>query len=483
MVRDVAAARSLVDLGPGDEALLTGPARPIVLAPRVAGAAVAPSVAPGLPELGLMLPYSPLHHLLLADVGAPLVMTSGNVSDEPIAFRDDDARERLAAIADLFLVHDRPIHTRTDDSVIRRGAVIRRSRGYVPDSIDLPLPTERPLLACGAELKSTFCLARGRRAWVGHHIGDLKNHETLRSFEHGVAHFEELFDVRPEVVAHDLHPDYMSTAYALAREGVEHVGVQHHHAHMAACLAEHGRSGPAVGAIFDGSGYGPDGTVWGGELLVGDLVDFERVGHLAPVPLPGGDAAVGEVWRMAVAWGAKVDGVEPERLRAVEQMARDGFNSPVTTSVGRLFDAMAALAGLRNVVSYEGQAAIELEAAYDPSVRGMYDIDVTGGVIDPRAAIRAAAGESDPHVVSTRFHRGLADATARACAVLAARHGTDVVVLSGGVFQNRHLLEATTGLLEGGGLRVLTPRRLPANDGGIAYGQAAVAAARMAAGQ
>jgi hydrogenase maturation protein HypF len=478
MVGDLDAARSLVGLTPQDEALLCSPARPIVLAPRRdAPGAVAPSVAPRAPELGLMLPYSPLHHLLLHDARAPLVMTSGNVSDEPIAFSDDDARERLAGIADLFLLHDRPIETRTDDSVVRRSAVIRRSRGYVPDSLALPVPAERPVLACGAELKSTFCFARGERAWVGHHIGDLKNHETLVSFQDGIAHFQELFEVRPEVVAHDLHPDYLSTAYALALEGVEHVGVQHHHAHLAACLAEHGRTERAVGAIFDGAGYGTDGSVWGGELLVGDLRGFERVGHLLPVRLPGGDAAVREPWRMAVAWGARIAGLDQDRLRAVEHMVETGFGSPVTTSVGRLFDAVAALAGLRSVVTYEGQAAIELEAAYDPSVRGMYEIDLVDGVIEPRAAIAAAAAESDPRVVSTRFHRGLADATARACAALADRHGTGVVVLSGGVFQNQRLLEGTASLLRGAGLEVLTPRRLPANDGGISYGQAAVAAA------
>jgi hydrogenase maturation protein HypF len=254
--------------------------------------------------------------------------------------------------------------------------------------------------------------------------------------------------------------------------------VQHHHAHLAACLAEHGETGRAVGAIFDGSGYGTDGTVWGGELLVGDLAGFERVGHLAPVRLPGGDAAVREPWRMALAWGAPVRGIDARHERAVERMIATELNSPLTSSVGRLFDAVAALAGLRNVVTYEGQAAIELEAAYDPSVRGMYEIDVDGGVIDPRAAVAAAAAEPDAHVVATRFHRGLADATVRACAALAGEHGTEVVVLSGGVFQNRRLLEGTAGHLRGAGLRVLTPWRLPANDGGISYGQAAVAAAR-----
>jgi hydrogenase maturation protein HypF len=301
--------------------------------------------------------------------------------------------------------------------------------------------------------------------------------------------------VRPEVVAHDLHPDYLSTAYALALEGARRVGVQHHHAHLAACLAEHGETGPAVGAIFDGSGYGSDGTVWGGEILAGGLERFERAGHLSPVRLPGGDRAVREPWRMAVAWTEDSErwtpmGVDPERLRAVRQMVRTGVGAPLTTSAGRLFDAVAALAGLRDVVSYEGQAAIELEAACDPAERGSYDLPVLddGGalVLDARETVRQVAADARdgvrPGAIAARFHSALAGATAHSCAVVAERRGLDLVVLSGGVFQNRRLLEATAGLLSAAGLRVLTPRRLPANDGGIAYGQAAVAAARGAAG-
>src|SRR5581483_5452025 len=292
------------------------------------------------PELGVMLPYSPLHHLLVADAECALVMTSGNLSDEPIAFADEDARERLSSIADLFLTHDRPIETRTDDSVVRvlsggRRLFVRRSRGYVPGALALPAAATRPLLACGAELKNTFCVAKGDRAWVGHHIGDLENYETLRSFVDGVAHFERLFAVSPEVVAYDLHPDYLSTKYALEREGAELVGVQHHHAHLAACLAEHGVVDRAVGAVFDGTGYGLDGTVWGGELLVGDLRGFERVGSLRPVRMPGGEAAIREPWRMACAWalesGVEVDPlVELERWELVSELARTGFRSPVT---------------------------------------------------------------------------------------------------------------------------------------------------------
>jgi hydrogenase maturation protein HypF len=492
MVRDVAAADELVRVGPLEAALLQGRDRPIVLAPRRPAARVAAAVAPLAPELGVMLPYSPLHHLLLADVGEPLVMTSGNVSDEPIAYEDDDALARLGGIADAVLLHDRPIETRTDDSVLRiargRPLPLRRSRGAVPSALALPVPATRHVLACGAELKSTFCVARGRRAWVSHHIGDLKNVETLGSFETGVAHFERLFAVTPDVVAHDLHPDYLSTTYALAREGVERVAVQHHHAHLAACLAEHGETGPAVGAIFDGAGLGSDGTVWGGEILVGDLRGFERAGHLWPVALPGGDRAAREPWRMACAWRLAADGdarplpgIDERRWRSVAQIAESGLNSPPTTSVGRLFDAVAALCGLRLEVSYEGQAAMELEAACDGSERGAYPLRAVAGVLDARETIlavdRDVARGVGAGAIATRFHHALADATAAECAQLAADRGLEIVVLSGGAFQNRRLLERTAAGLERAGLRVLVPERLPPNDGGVSFGQAAVAAA------
>ena len=441
-----------------------------------------------------MLPYSPLHHLLLADAGTTLVMTSGNVSDEPIAFRDPDALDRLAPIADALLVHDRPIHTRTDDGVARivrgRRAVLRRSRGDVPAATALPVACGRPVLGVGAELKSTFCVARGRRAWVGHHIGDLRTAETLLSFREGVEHFERLFAVRPEVVAHDLHPDYLSTAYALEREGVGTVAVQHHHAHLAACLAEHGVTGRAVGAIFDGTGHGEDGTAWGGEILAGDLRGAERVAHLWPVRLPGGDRAVREPWRMACAWlvaagaGEAVparlrEAVAPERWDAVARMAASGFAAPVTTSAGRLFDAVAALCGLRAAITYEGQAAIELEAIADPAAGGCYPL---GAALDARELVLAvrddAAAGVAPATIAARFHRALASATAGACAAAAEAAGVDQVVLSGGVFQNRLLLTWTAERLEAAGLQVLVPEALPANDGGVAYGQVAVAAAR-----
>jgi hydrogenase maturation protein HypF len=481
MAADITAAKSLISLIDSDLAALSSRERPILIAPRQLDAPVAPSVAPGSPDLGVMLPYTPLHHLLLEGVGTPLVMTSGNVSDEPIAYEDEDALERLAAIADSFLLHDRPIETRVDDSVVRcaggRRLMVRRSRGFVPDSIPLPVPAARPLLACGAELKSTFCVARGGRAWVGHHIGDLKNYETLRSFTDGIAHFERLFGVEPEVVAHDLHPEYLSSKYAAERDGVELVGVQHHHAHLAAVLAEHGLEGPAVGGLFDGAGYGPDGTVWGGELLVGGLDGYERVGHLWPVRLPGGDRAAREPWRMALSWLIEC-GIEPQardqKQQSITAMVRTGLNSPMTSSAGRLFDAVASLCGLRDEVTYEGQAAIELEAACDLSESSAYPMlgldargTITAVVADLRAGVEVGR-------IAMRFHRGLAHATAAAC----AETGIPTVVLSGGVFQNRVLLELTIEALQQKNLTPLLPQLLPPNDGGISYGQAAIAAAR-----
>jgi hydrogenase maturation protein HypF len=517
MTATLAGAAELVALGAGERALLVSPARPIVLAARRGDAPVAASVAPGAVELGVMLPYSPLHHLLLADlaqlgIGA-LVLTSGNLSDEPIAFADDDARRRLGTIADRILSHDRPIETRTDDSVLRvigtgahaRPLMLRRSRGYVPAALTLPGGAPQPLLACGAELKHTFCLARGEHAWVSHHIGDLANYETLESFHDGVGHFERLFAVTPQVVAHDMHPDYLSTAYARERTDVELIAVQHHHAHFAACLAEHGWTPggrPAIGAIFDGTGYGSDGTVWGGELLCGDSVAVRRIGRLLPVRLPGGEQAIRQPWRMACAWLHETTGPQPARPAALRDTVRDrewtavselvarGFRAPVTTSMGRLFDAAAALCGIRPTVSYEGQAAIEFEAAAGGAgsrISGAYPVrlaaDNDGLVLDPRDAIGALGSELGAGVavgvVAARFHAGVAAGTVRACARACEEQGADTVVLAGGVFQNRILLSAVRDGLCSRGLRVLVPERLPIGDGAIAYGQAAVAAAQL----
>ena len=519
MVADPIAAGELVELSEPECQLLESVERPIVLARRRRGAPVAAAIAPGAPELGLMLPYTPIHHLLLADYGrhvadraggpAALVMTSGNVSDEPIAYEDADAVERLARIADVFLLHDRQIHARTDDSVARvvaiagppRAALIRRSRGYVPRHLELPVPAPRPVLACGAQQKNTFCVARGHRAWVSHHIGDLEHFAAYEAFRTGVDHFQELFAVAPELIAHDLHPGYLSTQYALEREGVEHLGIQHHHAHLAGCLAEHGVEGPAVGAIFDGTGYGTDGTVWGGELLVGDLRGFERAGSLRQVPLPGGAAAVREPWRMAFAWlRDSADHVPPvpttllgsvgeRRWLAMDRVAADGRLSPPTTSMGRLFDGVAALCGLAPRATYEGQAAVDLEAAAARSTdRGSYELQLVEDeraalTLDPRAMLLEASRDLEAGLpiptVASRFHAAVAEATIRACLAIAGARALDTAVLSGGVFQNRLLLTAVADGLGRAGLRVLSPQVLPPNDGGISFGQAAIAAARM----
>jgi hydrogenase maturation protein HypF len=508
MVADLNGAEALVRLGEAERELLSSVARPIVLAVRRRDARVAPAVAPGAPELGVMLPYSPLHHVLLDDLAtlgvAALVLTSANVSDEPIAYQDADARERLAAIADRWLVHDRPIVTRTDDSVLRvsdgRTVMLRRSRGYAPAALPLPGGTPRHLLGVGAELKHTFCLAKGERAWVSHHIGDLRNYETLASFRAGVAHWQALFAVSPEVIAYDPHPGYLSTQEAQQHERVQLIGVQHHHAHLAACLAEHGETGPAIGAIFDGTGYGSDGTVWGGEFLRGDLVSFARVGSLAPARLPGGEQAIRQPWRMACAWLAQLSDSAPElpgalagivserAWTAVAELVARGLQAPVTSSMGRLFDGVAALCGVRPVVTYEGQAAIEFEACCAPA-EDPYPLPIVAGadglVLDPLATIRAVlddlSAEVEVGVVAARFHAAVAAATVAACAQACADAGLDTVVLGGGVFQNRRLLMAVRAGLDALGLRVLVPERLPVGDGGIAFGQVAVAAARLRA--
>ncbi|MGB8652443.1 MAG: carbamoyltransferase HypF [Mycobacteriales bacterium] len=492
MVRDLAAALALCEVEPAEEALLTSAARPIVLLRR-RGSGVAPSVAPHQRFLGIMLPYTPLHHLLLEAVDAPLVMTSGNRSDEPIVFRDEDAHERLDGIADAFLTHDRPIETRVDDSVLRvvrgRPVPIRRSRGYVPGAVALPWRLRRHVLACGGELKSTFALGRDEHAFVSHHIGDLDSWTTFQAYLHGITHLQRLLDVRPELVAHDLHPDYASSRYAQELDGVELVGVQHHHAHIASCLVDNGREGPVIGVAFDGTGLGADGTVWGGELLLADLRTAERAGHLRPVPLPGGDRAVREPWRMAAAYLQEAYGETPPdlplrhrhpRWQHVLAAAGAGVNAPPTSSAGRLFDAVAAVLGVRDVASYEGQAAIELEQLAEPGA-GAYPVVLDGAVLDGVVLFRHCvedllAGTPVP-VVSARFHDTLAATVAHACELLRERSGLGTVALSGGVWQNALLLSRALELLEDKGFEVLTHRQVPCNDGGLSLGQLAVAGA------
>jgi hydrogenase maturation protein HypF len=464
----------LAHVAPEEQALLESRERPIVLVRRRSDAPLAPSVAPGTPWLGLVLPYTPLHHLLCSDFDGPLVMTSGNRSDEPIAFDDAEAAERLAGIADAFLVHDRPIHRRCEDSVVCAGFPVRRSRGFVPSALRLPVAARRPLVAAGAELKSTFCVARGDEAFLSAHLGDLDTELAYRAFATDLELYLRMLDVRPEVVAHDLHPEYLATKWAQEQDA-ELVGVQHHHAHAAACLAEHGETGPALAVVFDGTGFGTDGTLWGGELLRCDLTGFERVAHLEPVPLPGGEAAIREPWRVAAMHleraGLPVPFARWELVRASLEV-----NAPLSSGMGRLFDAVAALLGLREQVTYEGQAAIELEqlagdagaAPYDwrfgdgTALIGLVHADLDAG--RPRGQIAAA------------FHETVACATAEACA---AAGDAVLVVLSGGTFQNLRLLASTRRRLEELGFRVLSHERVPPNDGGISYGQAAVAAALL----
>ncbi|MCW3043020.1 MAG: carbamoyltransferase HypF [Actinobacteria bacterium] len=518
MASGIDVVRELCEVSEHEAALLSGYRRPVVLLRRRSGAerAVAPSVAPGNRFLGFMLPYTPLHHLLLDAFGphGVLVMTSGNHSDEPIAYVDGDARQRLDPIADVFVAHDRPIHVRCDDSVTRsfRGEeyLMRRSRGYAPEPLLVTEAFGAPVLATGAELKHTFCLGSGTRAFLSHHIGDLENWETMRSFIEGVAHFCNVFQIHPEVIAHDLHPEYLATKWAVDQaagdapappgidlEGCRLIGVQHHHAHIAACLADNQVAGPVIGLALDGTGWGTDGTIWGGEVLVADLAGFRRAGHLRQVALPGGAAAIREPWRMGANYLREAFGAGAAELPLpfvrdttarwgpVLEMAVKGVNAPLTSSAGRLFDAAAAVAGLRGTVNYEGQAAIELEQAADPSESSAYPCPVgdAGGVlvIDSVALIRALAedlvAEASLPVAAARFHNGLAAALVETCSRVRDATGLAEVALSGGTFQNLLLLERVMCGLESEGFSAYRHRRVPANDGGISLGQAMVAGA------
>jgi hydrogenase maturation protein HypF len=499
MARNLAAAARIAELDREAAAVLASRARPIVLAPARDGGGIAPSVAPGLGDMGVMLPYTPLHHLLLLDGPEVMVMTSGNRVDEPIARTDPEAREALSGIADAFLGHDREIHARADDSVLRvaRGGPIpiRRARGYVPDPIPL-LDAGPPVLAVGAEQQNTICVVRAGLAHLSQHLGDLWHPAARRSFEEAIAKLSGLLGVRPVAVAHDLHPDYAATRWAVA-SGLPRVAVQHHHAHIASCLADNGRAGPVLGVAFDGTGCGPTGEAWGGELLLAGLRGYRRLAHLRPIALPGGEAAIREPWRLACA--ALLDAgleprlapADPSLVDAIEQLVARGGASPPATGAGRWFDAVAALCGLRCSVSYEGQAAAELEAAAAPGSWEPYPTSYAPGAgpdgageIDLRPTVREIAAALHRGVavaeVSARFHETLAAAVAEACVRARCELGIEAVALSGGCFQNRRLLERTAARLEQVGFEVLRHRRVPPNDGGIALGQAAVAARRIA---
>jgi hydrogenase maturation protein HypF len=511
MVADLDTAAALADLSESEAALLTSPQGPIVLVrekrPRRGPVVrLAPSVAPGHHRIGLMLPTTPLHHLLLAGVGRPLVMTSGNRSDEPIATDDADARRRLGDIADAFLTHDRRIVARYDDSVavVRRGApaVLRRARGIAPAPVGLPVPVE-PTLAVGAELQAAFCLATGTDAFLSPHIGDLDSDDAMAAYREALSHYRCLLGIEPSVVAHDLHPDLLSTRLAETL-GLPRVPVQHHHAHIVSVMAEHGLSGPVMGIAFDGFGLGADGTAWGGEFLSCDWARADRLGHLRTVPQPGGDAAVRYPARMALAHArdaacfdtalellglsanrpADVLGGASPKMVAAQIEAE--LASPLTSSVGRLFDTVAALAGICRDVSYEGQPAMLLEQAAGNCDQHVYPVIVTGAagrlVVDTRPLIAGVVDDLSRGVaggtVAARFHVWLAEAVAEVTAMLAGRLGLRTVCAGGGVWGNDALVAAVDGRLAARGLELHIPRAAPPGDGGLALGQVLVAHAR-----
>jgi hydrogenase maturation protein HypF len=509
MVRDLAAARALCVVSAEEEDLMQAPARPIVLLRGREGNGIAPSVAPGIPWLGVFLPYAPLQHLLFADARVQaLVMTSANLSEEPIAIDNDEALVRLQRIADGFLLHNREILQRCDDSVMAvvdgGPQIVRRARGFVPLSMQLPMDAP-PLLAVGGHLKSVFALARRRYAYQSQHLGDLESLSTQEFFEESLKHLMHTFEIKPEVVAHDLHPGYLSTAWANSwaeQNGLQRIGVQHHHAHIAACMAEHQVAGPVIGLALDGTGYGTDGCIWGGEVLMAGYASFERFAHFDYVPMPGGDAAVREPWRMAVAhWhAAGLDAMAPDlllRLQVPEKSARllirmmeRKINAPLTSSLGRLFDAAAALILGRCEVDYEAQAAIELEGVCvdEEDADDGYEVTLVEGDWQKREPSRMGMRSLweellrdlergvAPRTVAARFHAGIAKSLIRVTAEARRVSGMDVVALSGGVMHNRRLSRLLRKGLEAEGFRILQQRIVSPGDGGLSYGQAAIAA-------
>ena len=494
MVGNLAAAQRLAVIGADDAALLSSPERPIVLVPRAAGARLAKGVAPETELVGLMLPYTPLHHLMLAAAGRPLVMTSANPSDEPICAENHEAIARLGAIADVFLLHDRDIATRCDDSVARliagKPTLLRRSRGYVPRPIALAHAVAEPVLAVGAQLKNTFCIATGDSAYLGPHIGDLDNVAALDFFEAAIARMEDILEVKPAVIAHDLHPGYPSTRYALERGASRTIGVQHHHAHVASAMAEHGLTGPVIGVAYDGTGWGPDGSSWGSEILIADYVRYERFSTFRGIPLAGGDLAIHEPWRIALAllddaFGddapleqlAVFEHVPDKALAVARRMIRSGVNAPFARGIGRYFDGLGALGLARSVATYEGQVAVAWNVAASPDEHGAYPIARSLGELDMRPLVRAATADLlagiDAGVISARFHRAIVLATADRVRAAVARYGELPVVLTGGAFCNPLLAEGLRRELAD--LDVRSHGEVPPGDGGIALGQALVA--------
>ncbi len=496
MVRDLETARSITHVDHDEENLLVSRERPIVLLTKRAHSGLSNHIAPGNSSIGVMLAYTPVHHLLL-EPGDVWVMTSGNRSQEPIASDNDEARTKLALLCDAFVMHDRDIIVPVDDSVVRivdgHEMPVRRSRGYAPFPVTLPIEVP-PLLATGGELKATFCLASGRHGFMSQHIGDMENLETLEAFTTAVDHMEHLFRIEPHVIATDLHPGYLSGRWAeRIADGRPVIRVQHHHAHIASVMAEHGVTAPVIGFSFDGTGYGPDGTVWGGEVLIADYERFDRVAHLAAVPLPGGDAAVRRPYRMALShlWAAgvpwspdlpPVTAVPSDERRVLLTQLEGNLNTIPTSSMGRLFDAVAAITGVRQEITYEAQAAIELEAIADPTDNARYSFGIGAGIIDPSPVLTSIADDVRRGVpigaIAMRFHRAVADAVISVAMSLRTSEGIGTIGLSGGVFQNVTLTSLVRSGLEEVGFRVLTHRVVPPNDGGLALGQAMVAATR-----
>ncbi len=503
MVRTLAEAREVAAIQPDEARLLESLARPIVLLPPRSGTPLAAEVHPGLDRVGIMLAYTPLHHLVLEAVGRPLVMTSGNVSEEPIATGNAEALVRLRGLADGFLLHDREIISRYDDSVERlvdgHPVFLRRARGYAPLPLDLPVASPVPLIAVGPHLKNTLTLVHGRRAYVSQHIGDLENLETLEHFRATFHRLSRLFEIDPQVAVRDLHPGYLSTRVAEELPCSRVMAIQHHHAHVAAVLAEHGRTEPVIGVAYDGTGYGDDGKVWGAEILEADLLGYRRLGQLRYAPLPGGDRAVRAPWRTALgyssldpatraAFAMAFRGVDRAEITLAERQIERGINTPVASSMGRLFDAASAVLGLRRQVRYEGQAAMELEALAGgragTELPYQLEDDGRGGTVFDPLPLLVTLGTRrqqgvDPGSLAADFHATVSAATASMVLRAANTTSRRTVVLSGGVFQNALLFRLVRAALTDAGLDVLAPRVLSPNDGAISYGQAAAAAAML----
>jgi len=502
MVSSLDEAQRHCEVNDEEAGLLTSPGSPIVLARWKAGSTISKAAAPGLKYVGVMLPYTPLHHLLLRETGLPLVMTSGNLSEEPIAKDNNEAVTRLSGIVDYFLVHNRDIYARYDDSVMTveegRPRFVRRARGYAPFPIHLPYKSKQ-ILGCGAEEKNTFCLTRDDHAFVSQHIGDMENMETLEHYVNTIALYQKLFRIEPEIIAHDMHPEYLPTKYAkelAAREKKKLIPVQHHHAHIASCLADNGVEGPVIGVSFDGTGYGTDGKIWGGEFIVADYKEFKRMAFLEYLPLPGGALAIKKPYRTTIGYllslGIDLDQnlplfkqVDKGEIKIIRSQVEKRINTPLTSSMGRLFDAVAALSGVRGIIEYEAQAAIDLEMlAYDAAGEtGRYPfslIEQSGVSIIQihdlfTSIINDLRGNTPKAIIAARFHNTVAQMILETCRAISAKTGIKKAALSGGVFQNRLLLRKTIPPLESAGFEVYTHRQVPCNDGGISLGQVVIA--------